>query len=185
MIALFLALSAAAAPRDVRVGLGGMAEAWSDASISGVYKSGSLSGGGLIAVDILGPLSAVARFSYKRLTPETGAAPVFEVLPVTLAVEGHTALGEGLQGFADLGYSHVTWTERGAQTSLRGARPMGELDIGLRWDLGLSQPAMAPAAGRTTPVVELEVLLGRRQGFGKEGFDLSAWRGGAAAVARF
>jgi hypothetical protein len=184
LVALSLSGAAFAGDRDVRVGVGGVAESWQDADIGSVYRMGALFGTAGLTVQVAGPVSAGVDLAFRSLTPLSGESPTLQLLPVTVRAEVGGRLATDVTGFASLGPALVPFAERGADDTVVGTRLAVDARAGARWDPGLFEPPLPPSPS-VVQAVEFELWLGRRQQRpGLDGLDLSAWRGGFLMVAR-
>ena len=176
---------------DVLLVARGSLERWGDAAIGSVYRQGGFLGGAGVVIDVFGPLSVDVDLAYKRLYARSDETQIFELVPVTFLVE-YTFPAENapLDPFVGLGFGFAQWAERTTSpdpstglSTRKGARPSLELRAGIRFDLGIVQPAMA-----RDPVVkgvDLELFGARRiETPGGQGFDLASWRGGLGLALR-
>lgn len=192
MIALWTLAALAGPPPedeapDVRIIVGGTFERWEDTAIATVYKGG----GWLGSVGVVAPLKGSFRLhleaSWRRITDD---ATTFDVAPLTALAEFARPGGSDLEWWLAAGPAITSFSEQGGPAKegrdvVHGAKICGELRAGLRFDTGLVQRPMPPAQGGPFEAIELEIYAGRRQQLPrKEGFDLSAWRLGAALSLR-
>lgn len=174
-----------------RLALHAVVEAWDDAAIGSVYRTGTLLAGIAAEVPIAGPVAVDLEAAYKgmdaRDAPELGR---FQILPVSVLAVLNVPAGRGFSGFVGLGPDLVVFSERhpavdgiGVTNGVRGA---AELRAGARVDLGLVSPPMERSAGVGIQAVELVVYAGRRSTLPRdEGFRLGAWRGALGVGVRF
>lgn len=205
MLTLIIANFAFAAPvvdepsaPHTRVALRMVMESWSDGAIGTVYGTGGIASGIGAVVPVWGPLSLDIEATYKRVQyddqgvgddgqvddqTDYATNPMLELVPLSLLVEYRLpGATDSFQSFVSLGPTYTSFSERHAPDEesglgvTAGARVAAELRAGMRFDTGLIQPKLAPAAS-PVDALELEFYLGRRAQRGSvEGFNLSAWR---------
>jgi hypothetical protein len=199
---LFLSSVTAAAPvpldassdrESVRLVVRGVGEAWQDPSLTQVYRNSLLSGGvGIViplhtylAIDVEAVYKKQAGFEVFADEGDDSAIPsAFEIVPMTLAIEGRLPTLGGGELFLGVGPTLTVFTEEhskrvdNGQVATQGMKVNMDTRFGVRVDTGLIQPSMAPVRTREIQGVDLELFIGRRWQFGDTGFNLSAWRGG-------
>ncbi len=165
-----------------RIALRGVAEQWSDTSISSTYGQGAPIGAIGLGVPISDRLWLDVEVGYRRLTTETDETLSFNLIPASVLAEwsfGHgrarpfLAAGPTLTAFHE---QHSLNADGLSATS--GARIAGELRFGGRVNTGLIAPARAPAPS-VVQSASIELYVARRQARpfgGKNGLDLGAWR---------
>lgn len=177
----------------VRLCVRGVGEAWQDPSLTRIYRNSLFSGGVGAVIPLHTFVALDIEATYKRQAgvevfaedgEASGIASAFEIVPLTLAVEGRWPLQGGGELFLGVGPGLTVFTEQhsirtdNGQVSTQGMKVNMDTRIGVRVDSGLVQPSMAPVKTREIRGVDLEFFIGRRWQFGTTGFDLSAWRGG-------
>ena len=177
----------------VRLCIRGVGEAWQDGHLTRIYRGSLLTG----AVGVVVPVHKYAAIDieagYKRQAgtevfadegDESSIESAFEIVPLTLSVEGRLPLLGGGELFLGLGPTLSVFTEEhsirsdNGQVSTQGMKVNMDSRFGVRVDSGLFQPSLAPVRSRELKGIDLEIFVGRRWQFGPDGFDLSAWRGG-------
>jgi hypothetical protein len=199
---LFLSSVTTAAPvsldsssglENVRLVVRGVGEALQDPSLTRIYRNSLLSGGVGIVIPLHTYVAIDIEAIYKKqagtevFADEGDASAIpsaFEIVPLTLAIEGRWPTLGGGELFVGVGPTLTIFSEEhsiredNGQVSTEGMKINMDTRFGVRIDTGLIQPSMAPGRAREVKGVDLELFIGRRWQFGETGFDLSAWRGG-------
>jgi hypothetical protein len=188
----------AAEVSEVRIALRGVGEVWQDNSISRIYRGSTFLGAvGIVlpihtyvVLDIEGGFKRVAGVEVNAFTSERSAVEsVFETVPFVFDVEGRLPL-QGGELYFGVGPTVTVFTEEHSlrlDTGLvttQGIKIGMDTRLGLRFETNLVRPSLAPGNRSAISGVDLEFWMGRRWQFGQEGFDLSAWRGGAGLMLR-
>jgi len=178
---------------SVRLVVRGVGEAWQDPSLTRIYRNSLLSGGVGIVIPLHTYLALDIEAIYKRQAgtevyaddgDDSFIVSAFELVPLTLSVEGRWPTVGGGELFLGVGPTVTVFTEEhsiradNGQVATQGMKINMDSRFGVRLDTGLIQPSMAPVRTREIQGVDLELFIGRRWQFGETGFDLSAWRGG-------
>jgi len=199
---LFLSSVTTAAPvsrdsssglENVRLVVRGVGEALQDPSLTRIYRNSLLSGGVGIVIPLHTYVAIDIEAIYKKqagtevFADEGDASAIpsaFEIVPLTLAIEGRWPMLGGGELFLGVGPTLTIFSEEhsirqdNGQVSTEGMKVNMDTRFGVRMDTGLIQPSMAPVRTREVQGVDLELFIGRRWQFGETGFNLSAWRGG-------
>jgi hypothetical protein len=160
--------------------LRGAIERFDEPSFAAVYAAGSwapalgivISTGTIVFVDI------EAGFVRERADPD-GDVPLIELVPMSLVAE--LAPGRRSPLFLGAGPSIVSFSERHTpdaegSTVTAGTRLAAELRVGLRVNTMWVRPAAPPAQVSPLQALDVEIYVGRRQQFSKDGFALGGWR---------
>jgi hypothetical protein len=177
----------------IRLCVRGVGEAWQDPSLTRIYRSSLFSGGVGVVIPLHTYLALDIEAIYKRQAGTevfaedgevSGIPSAFEIVPMTLALEGRWPLLGGGELFLGVGPTLTVFTEEhsirtdNGQVATQGMKVNLDTRFGVRVDTGFVQPSIAPVRTREIKGVDLEVFIGRRWQFGSTGFDLSAWRAG-------
>jgi hypothetical protein len=178
---------------SVRLVVRGVGEAWQDPSLTRIYRNSLLSGGVGIVIPLHTYLALDVEAIYKRQAgmevfaedgDDSAIPSAFEIVPLTLSVEGRLPTVGGGELFLGVGPTLTVFTEEhsirtdNGQVATQGMKINMDTRFGVRMDTGLVRPSMVPVGTREIQGVDLELFIGRRWQFGEKGFDLSAWRGG-------
>ncbi len=190
--------------QGVTLSLKGLGEIWEAPEIVQVYKANSL----LYGAGVVIPLHRYAlldfEVAYQRvkgtesLREEVGDADTessFQLVPMSLLLEGRLPLGGSASLFFGAGPSLAVWKEEfsalpedigeltAGTTTVSGTKVSADVRGGLRFDTGI-QPA--PNSDARFGGVSVELALGRRiQKEPEVGLDLAAWRGSVGLGVRF
>ena len=186
----------------VRMCVRAVGEAWSDAHISQVYRSGVLAGGVGLVLPLHDYFVMDLEMTYKRSagnelaledSQSTNIGSALELVPITAVLEARWPMAGGGEIYTGVGPSFTVFKEEHSQrldTGLQvtqGTKVATDFRVGVRVDTGLAQPSMAPNIGRQLQAIEFEFYLGRRWQLHRKqiGFNLSAWRGSAGLLFRY
>jgi hypothetical protein len=169
-------------PPQFRMGLRGVAEQWSDTSISSAYTQGAPIGAVGLGVPITDRLWVDVEVGYRRLNTETDETLSFSLIPASIVAEWSFGQGRA-RPFLAAGPTLTAFHEQHSpnadgRSATSGARIAGELRFGGRIDTGLITPARAPAPS-VLQSASVELYVARRQARpfgGRNGLDLGAWR---------
>ena len=182
----------------VRVAVRGVGEVWQDNSISRIYRGSTfLFGVGIVlplhkyvVLDIEGGFKRLAGVEVNAFTSEpAGVESAFEAVPFAFDLEGRLPL-QGGELFLGVGPSITVFTEEHSprldtgMVTTEGIKIGMDTRLGLRFETNLIRPSLSPRNQSAIRGVDVEIWMGRRWQFGQEGFDLSAWRGGAGLMFR-
>lgn len=165
-----------------RIGVRGVAEQWSDTSLSSTYAQGAPIGAVGLGVPLSERLWLDVEVGYRRLTTEADEALAFNLIPASVLAEWSFGRGRA-RPFLAAGPTLTAFHEQHSpnsegQQATSGARISGELRFGGRVNTGLITPARAPAPS-VVQSASIELYLARRQARpigGRNGLDLGAWR---------
>ena len=186
-------------PDDLRVGVRGVGEVWSDTGIGTGYESG----GGFVSLaasrTVWGPVGLDLEVSYRRMqhgldteelsSTNYSAKPALTLAPMVALIEYRHTLGSTTSLFAGTGPVFVHFSEQHAPKETgegvtSGTRLGVEMRVGLRADTRLIRPKLTPGTAMAKGV-DFEGYLGRRmQRSSVEGFNLNAWRVGLGLAFR-
>lgn len=182
----------------VRVAVRGVGEVWQDNSISRIYRGSTfLLGVGIVlplndylALDIEGAFKRLAGSEVNAMSGDSsGTGSAFETVPIAFDVEGRLPL-QGGELFLGVGPSVTVFKEEHSirldtgTVTTEGVKIGMDTRLGLRFETNLVRPSLAPGNQSAIRGVDVEFWMGKRWQFGQEGFDLSAWRGGAGLMFR-
>jgi hypothetical protein len=186
-------------PDDLRVGVRGIGEVWSDTAIGTVYGGGGGFASLAVSRTVWGPVGLDLEISYRRMqhgldveqlsSTNFSVNPALTLTPVVALVEYRHGLGSSASLFAGTGLAVVNFAEQHAPNEsgvgmTSGSRIALEMRAGMRADTGLIRSKMAPATSIANGV-DFEGYLGRRvQRSSVEGLNLNAWRLGLGLAFR-
>jgi opacity protein-like surface antigen len=186
-------------PEDLRVGVRGIGEVWSDTGIGTVYGSGGGFASLAVSRTVWGPVGLDLEISYRRMqhgldveqlsSTNFSANPALTLTPVVALVEYRHGLGSSASLFAGTGLAVVNFAEQHAPNEsgvgmTSGSRIAVEVRAGMRADTRLIRSKMAPATS-IAKGVDFEGYLGRRvQRSSVDGLNLNAWRVGLGLAFR-